>query len=476
MPPSNQGSKSTLVVWVVLTSVLFFTALGVALFQYTNAAKAQEDLALLEERYREIIPDPNAPVVGELRTVRSNREDISANTPLLQVAVQLRDEAKQMIGGPNEDLAALQASFAAAQTRVSNVAGTGAQTGTLLAMVESLAGRAGNLQTEVATAKRTAEQEAQRLQRSIEEGKGREAALSAARDAAVSAQEAAELALNAARDATSSEVESLSSQVSVLAREKQEAQVGQSDRIQELETANAALQASVRQLQAELARNRLPVDAIANQVDGRVLRVSGQNVVFIDLGRGDQISPGITFEVFDRNRPIPNPARGGGNASDFRGKASIEVVRVQPGSAEARIIRQDDADPIREGDALVNLVFDKNTRNIFVVYGDFDLDQDGNPSAADNDVVRDLVRQWGGAVSDSVSVETDFLVLGQEPVVPEYSQQELQNPLTRARYDFAVQELQRYNQVRERAEALSVPILNQDRFLYFVGYFEQAQR
>jgi hypothetical protein len=33
-----------------------------------------------------------------------------------------------------------------------------------------------------------------------------------------------------------------------------------------------------------------------------------------------------------------------------------------------------------------------------------------------------------------------------------------------------------YNDVVARARELNIPILNQNRFLYYIGHFEQAQR
>jgi hypothetical protein len=184
----------------------------------------------------------------------------------------------------------------------------------------------------------------------------------------------------------------------------------------------------------------------------------------------------LTFEVYDKQQGIP-PAGDPGNDEDLpKGKASIEIIRVNGTSSEARVTRQDTGAILQEGDLIANLVYDRNTKYTFVVYGDFDLDRNGNATPGDADVIKRLITQWGGKLTDKVGVDVDFVVMGREPVVPVYSQEELQDPFNQKKQADATAALEAYQNVLEKAIEMRVPVLNQNRFLYLIGYYNQAQR
>jgi len=118
------------------------------------------------------------------------------------------------------------------------------------------------------------------------------------------------------------------------------------------------------------------------------------------------------------------------------------------------------------------------------VYGDFDLDNNGQASAQDAAVIKRLVSQWGGTLvpianpekpADSISVDVDFIVMGLEPVVPP-KDETVTDPIIIAQIQKATEDQKRYLDVRERAAQLGIPIMNQNRFLYYTGYFDQARR
>jgi hypothetical protein len=89
-------------------------------------------------------------------------------------------------------------------------------------------------------------------------------------------------------------------------------------------------------------------------------------------------------------------------------------------------------------------------------------------------VIRDRVRSWGATLTDAVGVNTDVVVLGFEPEVP--PQEEGESATDLARREAMQKALEAYEEVRDRAIDLNIPILNQNRFLYYTGYFEQSQR
>ena len=132
---------------------------------------------------------------------------------------------------------------------------------------------------------------------------------------------------------------------------------------------------------------------------------------------------------------------------------------------------------LSEGDLLVNLVYDKNTKYNFVVYGNFDLDRNGVATPQDAEVIRRLVTQWGGNIVADINVDTDFVVLGREPEIPTASRAELEeDAILKARYDAAVAESEAYAEISAKAREYRIPILNQNRFLYLIGYYNQAKR
>ena len=87
--------------------------------------------------------------------------------------------------------------------------------------------------------------------------------------------------------------------------------------------------------------------------DGRIVRVPDNNTVVIDLGVGDQLVQGMTFEVYDQQSGIPALGDGMREGDLPEGKASIEVIRMLPGYSECRVIRRLPGKGIMIGDLIV---------------------------------------------------------------------------------------------------------------------------
>ncbi len=210
------------------------------------------------------------------------------------------------------------------------------------------------------------------------------------------------------------------------------------------------------------------VEVKAFEPDGKVILVDSQSkIVHINLGGNDHVYRGLTFSIYDKNQPIPR---------DGRGKAEIEVYNVSDSISTARIIRSEPRNPIVADDIAANLIWDSREKNTFVVAGDFDLNGDGVSDADAPEKLEGLVKGWGGKVADSVTVNTDFVILGTPPKIPPrptLEQMEIY-PDAMEKYENSVERLANYKQVQSQAEALWIPILNADRFLYFIGYKTQA--
>src|SRR5258706_819663 len=216
-------------------------------------------------------------------------------------------------------------------------------------------------------------------------------------------------------------------------------------------------------------------ESAIRRADGIIQQVSKNNVVYINRGLGQQISARMTFEVYDKNEGIPR--MGTNDESLPVGKASIIVERVSPSSSEARVIKQSPGSQITVGDVIANLVYDPNVKFRFKVFGDFDIDQDGKATPQETEVVKRLIAQWGGIVTDDLNIDTDFLIMGKEPVVPAIPPEQLKDdPIREFEQKKAEEARKAYEDVKNKALELHTPVLNQNRFLYFVGFFDQARK
>jgi hypothetical protein len=206
------------------------------------------------------------------------------------------------------------------------------------------------------------------------------------------------------------------------------------------------------------------VEVKAFEPDGKVILIDNQSkIVHINLGKNDHVYRGLTFSVYDKDQPIPKTGKG---------KAEIEVFSVDDSISQARIIRSEPKNPIVVNDIIANVIWDASKANTFVIAGDFDLNGDGKPDADAMGKLSALVEKWGGKVSDKITVNTDFVVLGTTPVIPPKPtlEETMTYPNAMEKYEKAVQRQADYQQIQTQAQTLSIPILNLERFLYFIGY------
>src|SRR5580704_11494193 len=140
--------------------------------------------------------------------------------------------------------------------------------------------------------------------------------------------------------------------------------------------------------------------------------------VWINRGSRDNLRKGTTFSVYKQvNEGVARGLR------DIKG--AIEVTRVMPDMAEARITRQRISDPIVKGDEVYTPLWAPGRKEKFAFVGLFALDNDG---VNDRDVLHDLVAASGAEIVDevddkgarhptngSINVGTKFLVVGKIP-------------------------------------------------------------
>jgi len=213
---------------------------------------------------------------------------------------------------------------------------------------------------------------------------------------------------------------------------------------------------------------RPDIEVAAHKADARIVSIDTQsNVVYLDIGSKDHVYPGLTFSVYNQNAPMPK---------DGKGKAEIEVFRIEKNISAARIISE--ADPILTQDIIANLIWDSETSNRFVVAGDFDFDRDGKVDYDGIDKIKQLIEHWGGRIVSEVTIETDFVILGKEPkpiARPTREETEIYPSMTR-KYEESLQRVNIYNDTLKEANKFSIPVFNQKRFMYLTGYESLAAK
>lgn len=208
------------------------------------------------------------------------------------------------------------------------------------------------------------------------------------------------------------------------------------------------------------------------EADGEVVSLTNdRDLVYVDLARNDRVLPGMTFEVFDRDMVIKlsDAAR---PEITGRGKATLEIVRVLDTASVARVVRRELRAVLAAGDQIVNLAYDRNAVYRFFVHGRFDIDNIGRATMADRERIKAMIERWGGKVPDEVTYQTDFLVLGESPRLPDRPGGEAGPEILEA-YQKQLRTYQEHQKLVAQAEKLEIPVLNQNRFLSLVGYYRR---
>lgn len=186
--------------------------------------------------------------------------------------------------------------------------------------------------------------------------------------------------------------------------------------------------------------------------------VAGENILLIDLGQADHLPLSLQFEVFSPVERI---------TENTPSKGTIEVVRIGPKLSECQVVHTAPGQSIIAGDLIVNTVYDRQNKYVFRVIGEFDVDGSGKPDLNGAKSVELLIERWGGEVVGELQVQTDFLVVGSEPLVP--TKPDGYDQAAVALYEQKVKEYQAYLEAQNRAVTLSIPMLNHKRFLYLLG-------
>jgi predicted nucleic acid-binding Zn-ribbon protein len=232
--------------------------------------------------------------------------------------------------------------------------------------------------------------------------------------------------------------------------------------IQDLVNKINLLNSQIKELVVRIAR----AQAREFEPDGKIVRLApGEKTGYVNLGTGDGVFNGLIFSVFDpaelgKEKPQP--------------KGGIRLTNVMADSSEFQIESSMRNNPIVEGDLITNPAFDRERKFQFAVVGLFDINGDGSD---DTSLIKDLIRRFGGAVQDRVTVETDYVVVGKDPMSAMPSIPTGQpTPQQKARIDQLQQQQKVFGEATDLAQRLHIPVLTQNRFLSLIGFPPPEER
>ncbi|MHC4582034.1 MAG: BRCT domain-containing protein, partial [Planctomycetota bacterium] len=443
--PARRRKQSNAMLYTLITFVaLFIAATTIAVIYYVKAEEYRTGEADLQREMDELATD------RERSTLSGTVGERQARTSYIGSMIAYVDQALTLIVGgiPAPDSAEAKVKKANAEVADAlNVAANHIDVGdpNTIGLVQAIKALAADLdnakKAKLDTEKLLAEQQ-ERFKKADEANVEKEKTLAAERD---KIQQAFEDEQQRYADLAASLQQTTDERVQTLTNERDQAR-------EDLKTLNGMLlktqallktaEDRIKQAQDAVAKFEPGPDSavLAHKSDAEVILVDGKaQVVHLNIGSNDRVYPGLTFTVYDRGGSIPK---------DGKGKAEIQVFDVSETYSAARILEPDVDNPILEGDFAANLIWDADRTNVFVVAGDFDLDGDGELDADGIDKIKRLVTKWGGEMADSVSVDTDFVVLGEQPTViqrPSIEEEEI-DPRAMARHEASLARLSRYNQ------------------------------
>ena len=498
MPPVNQGSKAGLITALIISVILLMVSVIMAITINTDLTKQTIVNNNLKKQYEKVARTDQLPEGGDVSLIDAAKEklNLTGSPSTLDVALAEITRLTALIegGAGSQNYANSEAKAADAVTRALVVltnptaaAPTSAPTGTAVAMPagETLISVIEKLEQKL---NQVASTDAKKQAQLDELSKSLETRVSAwneqVKALADKVADSEKRATDAEKRATDSAAQYQSMQAKADESNKTTVDTT-SKQVTEMQTALAQAKAETTKVQTQLTNvtgqlgnYRMPVKGAAvRQADGSIIRVPNSTSCYISLGQGDHLPAGTTFEVYDKADGVPALTADSLSENNMPiGKASLEVVKVGLNTSECRVIHAQPGRPLAEGDIIANLVYNRDTTFNFFVYGNFDVDGNGIATSQEGDVVKSLVTRWGGKVNDKISVSTDFVVLGKEPEVRPLTKEEQDDAILKDKFDKSVAAAKAYQDVINEAATYHIPILNQNRFMYYIGYYDLMKR
>lgn len=238
------------------------------------------------------------------------------------------------------------------------------------------------------------------------------------------------------------------------------------EEIRRLQNENLRLKDELSKIRTTQSDSILRPKSEESLVDGEIIAINqASNTITISRGSADKVVLGMSFGVYpDATAIRPNPTTG----AYPNPKATIEVISVGEATSTARVTSEVKGNPIVRGDVLANAVYDPAKVYSFVVFGNFDTNNDGVATPGEAGDIEALVSAWGGKAAREISGSVDFLILGERPLLPAPPGVNDTAEVVQA-YMRLSEIAQRYDRLFEQATATSIPVLNQNRFYTLTG-------
>jgi predicted nucleic acid-binding Zn-ribbon protein len=480
--PSVQGSRTGILTGLVASIIIAVAMIVVAIYYGQKVTEADRALQELRDRDKPFIAEPDItdPRVLALNQLKTDQDQpaYAGMQSAMQVSLAESDQLSKLVGGgvtPDKAVKVAQLSLTDAAGKVKKAANFNLPTDSLTAALASVSDQAvqlaasnQDLKTQLAASEAKNQQTIAAQKQQLDD---RDKLIAAANQTV----EQTKTELKQANDAKDNAQAALQASANQSMKGLQDVNASMTTQMATKDKTILTLQKQLAGLKTKLRTARVnPTEAIVQHADGSIIRVTDYQTCFINLGDRQHVTKGLTFEVYDKAHGIPPLGDGMSDSNMPEGKASLEVFNVSSDTSECRIIKTQPGQQLVIGDLIMNLIYDPNIAYNFVVYGKFDLSGTGAASPGDADIIKRLITQWGGKIQDKVDLDTDFVIMGLEPVVPPVTDQNNANDVLK--HNEIQRQRDQYEAFIAAASQLSIPVMNQNRFLYFIGYYDQATR
>lgn len=454
---ARTGASVGVAVTITILGAMSLAFFVTTMIFYGNAQSAKSEKLSMEEDVKVFV----SPQEREHAAIRAIRDEATRErkTVVGYLASNQSELMKTVAGDATTSMSELRTELAQVE---------GSDESSLVGLVERLQGQIASLEKQLATAdqervaaQRNAENEAARVAQIESEFEAYANRLGNEVGSYSDSVNQVRVGFNDIEKRLNDQIESVRS--SAADRERTLADAND-DLIQE----NIVLQDQIARLLGEGGVDRVMPLSEEALVDGTINQVNPiDNEVVLSIGREQKAVLGMTFAIYDDATDIrEDPTTGEYPA----GKAVVEIIKVEPTYSRARIISTSEGNPIVRGDVIANAVYDPTKTYKFVVDGLFDVDNDGVASRFERDTLEALIERWGGVLVSEIGGDTDFVVLGQKPVLPPAPGRDA--PVAAIQeYVRLQQEINRYDDLLLKAESTSMPVLNANRLRTLIGDF-----
>lgn len=454
---ARTGASVGVAVTITILGAMSLAFFVTTMIFYGNAQSAKTEKASMEEDVKVFV----SPQEREHAAIRAIRDEATRErkTVVGYLASNQSELMKTVVGDASTSMSQLRTELGALE---------GSEEGSLVALVGKLQSEIETLQVQLATA----DSERQAAQKNAEQEAARVAEIEAQFTASAGNMQSEVTTIMDSNAQLSTGFGAIEgryvAQIEQMRADFTERERTLQNAADELIQENIVLGYQIQRLQGEGLRasvEGLPEEAL---VDGRINQVNPiDNEVVLSIGREQKAVLGMSFAIYDDATDIREDPETGEYPA---GKAVVEIIKVEPTYSRARILSSSEGNPIVRGDVIANAVYDTTKTYKFVVDGLFDVDSDGVASRFERDTLEALIERWGGILVDNISGDTDFVVLGEKPVLPPAPGRDA--PVAAIQeYVRLQQEIQRYDDLLIKAESTSMPVLNANRLRTLIGDF-----